>query len=144
MDHHIVQDRRRRQHEPPVEGQGAPRAAASPAGLLVADGDAVKVSAREREKIGGAFREICLGGVDIALFEGGALGVRQVGYGTVFAAAYGFQIMGDNPVLLVQQKAVDLRFGGAKGQAQGDLPVRGNADGACLPAAVNYLVGQFI
>ena len=144
MHDHVVKNRRRRQHKPPVEGEGASRAAASPAGLLIADGDAFETPSCERKEIGGAFRKIFPGGVDITLFEGRALLVRQVGRGTVFAAAYGFQIMRDDPVLLVRQEALYLRFGGAKGQPQDDFSLSQNADCACPAAAVDDLVGQFI
>ena len=39
MDHHIVQDLLRRQHQQAVEVQISPAGAAAPAGLLAADGD---------------------------------------------------------------------------------------------------------
>lgn len=144
MDNHIVEDRRRRQHKPPVEGEGALCTAAPPAGLLVADGNAAVASAREREEIGGAFWKVFFRGGDISLFKGCALRVRQVGNGAVFVALQGFQIVRDNPVLFVQQKTVYLRLGSAYRQPQGDFPVCGDADGAGFAAAVDHLVGKFI
>lgn len=144
VDDHIVEDGGRRKHKPPVEGEGAFRTAASPAGFLVADGDAAVIPARERGKVGGAFRKVFFRGVDITLFEGGALCVRQIGFGSVFAPLYSLQIMPDNPRLLFKQKTVNLRLRGAKGQPQGDFSLRGDAYGARSAAAVDYLVGQFI
>lgn len=102
MYHHIIQNGGRRQHEPPVEGERAFGAAASPAGFLVADGDTVETSSGESDKIGGPFREIFLCGVDIALFQSGALCVRQIGNRAAFQLFDSLQIMGDNPVLFVQ------------------------------------------
>lgn len=144
MYHHIVQNGGRRQHEPPVEGERAFGAAASPAGFLVADGDAAETSARKRQKIGGPLWEIFLCGVDIALFQSCALCFRQIGDGAVFPLPDSLQIMGDDPVLFVQQKTADLRFGSANGQPEGDCSLRGDADSAGFTAAVNYLVGEFV
>lgn len=101
MDDHIVEDGGRCQHQPPVEGKRTFCAAASPAGLLVTDGDAAEGSARERGKISGAFRKVFLCCGDVTLFEGGSLGVCQIGNGTAFTLFYGFQIVRDDPTLLI-------------------------------------------
>lgn len=144
MDDHIVKNGGRRQHQPPVKGEGPFCAAAPPAGLLVADGDAVIASACEGEKVGGAFGEIFFCRRDIAFFEGFALCVRQVGDGAALGPFDCFQIVRDDPVLLIEQKAADLCFGSAKRQPQGDLSLRGDTDCAGFSAAVDHLAGEFI
>lgn len=144
MYYHIIQNGGRRQHEPPVEGERAFGATASPAGFLVADGDTVETSSGESDKIGGPFREIFLCGVDIALFQSGALCVRQIGNRAVFPLVDSFQIMGDDPALLVRQEAADLCLGSAKGQPEGDCSLRGDTDSAGFTAAVDHLIGEFI
>lgn len=144
MDDHIIENGRRRKHKPPVEREGASGTAAAPAGFLVADGDAVKAPACQRKEMRGTFRKIFFCRFYVTFFQGCTLGVRQVGNGAAFGMPYGFQIVRDDPVLLVQQKMVDLRFGSAKRQAQGDLSLRGDADGTGFAAAVDYLAGEFI
>lgn len=124
VDDHIVQDGRRRQHEPPVKRQGALGAAASPAGLLVADGDTRIGSACEGSKAGNPFREVFLCRGDVTFFEGCPLGVRQVRYRAVLGTLDSFQIVGDDPVLLIQQKVADLCLGSAKRQPQSNLSLR--------------------
>ena len=81
MDDHIIQNGGRRQHEPPVKGERASGAAASPAGLLIPDGDAVIGATSELVEIGDSFREIFFRRGDIALFQGEPLGVGQLGDG---------------------------------------------------------------
>lgn len=67
MDDNIVQNGRRRQHEPPVKGKRASGTAASPAGLLVSDGDPVVGAAGKLLEIGGSPRKIFFRRGDIAL-----------------------------------------------------------------------------
>ena len=104
MDHDIVQNSGRRQHQPPVKGQRASGAAASPAGLLVADGDAAVGAAGELLEVGGSFRKVFSGSGDIALCQGGTLGVGQIGDRHPGLFLLLFQIFCDDPVLPVCQK----------------------------------------
>ena len=144
MDDHIIENGRRRKHKPPVEREGASGTAAAPAGFLVADGDAVKAPACQRKEMRGTFRKIFFCRFYVTFFQGCTLGVRQVGNGAAFGMPYGFQIVRDDPVLLVEQKTPDLCLGCAKGQTQGDLPIRGDADGTGSAAAVHHFIGKFI
>ncbi len=144
MYHHIIQNGGRRQHETPVKGKGAFGAAASPAGLLVTDGDARKASSGEGKKIGGPFRKIVSGRLYVTLFQGGPLRVSQIGNRPAGGMFLRLQPVRDDPVLFFQQEVADLLVGGAKRQPQGNSPVGRNADRTGLAAAFDYVVGKFI
>ena len=144
MDDHIIQDGGRRQHKPPVKGERASGAAASPAGLLIPDGDAVIVAAGELVKIGDSFRKIFFRRGDIALFQGEPLGVGQLGNGTVTLFFLNFQILGDDPDTLLDEQMGDFLLCGAHGNAHRDLPVGRNTDGEASAVAANECVRQLV
>ena len=75
MDHHIVQDSGRCQHETPVKREGAPGAAAAPAGFLIANCNTVIFAAGKWLEISRSFRKIFSGSLYISLFQSEALGL---------------------------------------------------------------------
>lgn len=135
MYHHVVQNRGRRQHKPPVEGERAFCAAASPTGLLVTDRNAAEMSACERKEIGGPFREVFPCRLYVTLFQGGPLGICQVRYGPARGLFLCLQPVGDNPVLFLRQETADILFRRAKRHPQGDFSLRRNTDCAGSAAA---------
>lgn len=78
MDYYVVQNSGRRKHKPPVEGEGSPGAAASPACLLIPDSNAVVGSAGKLLEIGHTLRNVFFGGSDISLGQGSTLNVSKV------------------------------------------------------------------
>ena len=144
MDHHIIEDRRRRQHEPPVEGERSFGAAASPPGLLAADGNAAVCAAGELLEVGGSFGKVFFRRGDITFLQCGALRIRQIGRGNVLPPFHHFEISGDDPYPLVNEKVVDLFLGDALRNADGDLPVGIDADRQTFPAAADKGIGKFI
>ncbi len=113
MDHDIIQNRRGRQHETPVKGEGSPRAAASPAGLLVPDGDAVVSAAGELLEVGGSFWKIFFGSGNIPLRQGSTLCRGQIGDWFGSLSALLLQISGDDPMLSVCENVADVPVAGA-------------------------------
>lgn len=144
MDDHIIQDGRRRQHEPPVKGKRASGAAASPACLLIPDGDAVVGAAGELMEMGDSFRKIFFRRGDIALFQGEPLGVGQLGDGTVTLFFLNFQILGDDPDTLLDEQMGYFLLCGTHGNAHSDLSVGGNIDGEASAVTVDKCVRQLI
>lgn len=104
MDDHIIRNRRRCQHKPPIERECALSTAASPAGFLISDGDAVVGAAGEPVKVGDSFRKIFFRRSDIPLFQCGALCVGQVRDRTVLFPLQHLQIFGDDPNALVNEE----------------------------------------
>ena len=144
MDDHIIQDGGRRQHEPPVEGECASCTAASPAGLLIPDGDAVVGAAGKLLKMGNSFRKIFFRRGDIALFQGDPLGVGQLGNGTVTLFFLNFQILSDDPDTLLDEQMGDFLLRGAHGNAHRDLSVGGNTDGEASAVTADECVRQLV
>lgn len=144
MDDHIIQNGRRCQHEPPVKGESASGAAASPAGLLIPDGDAVVGAAGELMEMSDSFREILFRRGDIALFQGEPLGVGQLGDGTVTLFFLNFQILGYDPDALLDEQMGYFLLCGAHGNAHRDLSVGGNTDGEASAVAADECVRQFV
>ena len=104
VDNHIIRNCRRCQHKPPIEGECALGAAASPAGFLIPDGDAVVGAAGELVKVGDSFGEIFFRRSDVPLFQCGALCVGQVGDRTTLLLLQYFQIFCYDPNALVDEK----------------------------------------
>ncbi len=80
MDYHIIKDHRRREDQAVIKRQCSPGGAASPAGLLVPDGDGGVISARYPVKIGHPAFELLPGGIAVSFFQGFQtpdLGFRQ-------------------------------------------------------------------
>ena len=144
MDDHIIQNGGRRQHEPPVKGERASGAAASPAGLLIPDGDAVIGATSELVEIGDSFREIFFRRGDIALFQGEPLGVGQLGDGAVTLLFLNLQILGDDPDALLDEQMGYFLLCGAHGNAHRDLSVGGNTDGEASAVAADECVRQLV
>lgn len=144
MNYHIVQNGRRRQHKPPVEGESSLGAAAPPAGLLIPDGDAVVSAVGELPEISRPFREVFFGGGDIPLGQGGTLGVRQIRDGPGCLLLLHFKIFRDDPVLSVREDMPDLFIAGPQGNAYRDLSFRRDADRVALPVTADEGVGKFI
>ena len=70
MDYHIIKDHRRREDQAVIKRQCSPGGAASPAGLLVPDGDGGVISARYPVKIGHPAFELLPGGIAVSFFQG--------------------------------------------------------------------------
>lgn len=144
VDNYIVKNSRRSQHEPPVEGESTSGAAASPAGFLVPNGNAVVCTAGKLTEISRSFREIFFGGIDISPGQGRTLRIGQAGYRTVGLFLKGFQIFCDDPVLLFDENALKFPAGGMQRYTYGDLALGRDADGVTLAAAADKCVWQFI
>lgn len=78
VHHHIIQHPGRGKHQPPVEGQRAAAGAASPAGVLPADGDAAVAAAGEGLKIGDAPGDVFGRRLAVAFFKDLLLGHGQI------------------------------------------------------------------
>lgn len=144
VDDYIVENGRGSQHEPPVEGESSLCAAASPAGLLVADSNAVVGTAGKLAEVCGSFRKIFFGGSDVSLSQRGTLRICKVGYRPVSLPFEGLQIFGDDPVLLFNEKAVKFPLGGALRDTYCDPALGRNADGTAFAVAADECVGKFI
>ncbi len=144
MDDHIIQDGGRCQHEPPVKRECASGAAASPASLLIPDGDAVVGATGELVEMSHSFRKIFFCRGNIALFQGEPLGIGQLGDGTVTLFFLNFQIFGDDPDTLLDEQMGYFFLGGAHGNAHRDLPVGGNTDGEASAVAADEYVRQLV
>lgn len=144
VDDDIVRDCRRCKHEPPVERERAFCTAASPAGLLISDGNAVVSTAGELPEIGDALREILFCRSDVTLLKGGALDVGQIGDGTVLLLLQYFQIFGDDPDSLLDEKVPDIFIGCVHRDTHRNLSIGINADGTALAVAADERVGQLI
>lgn len=108
MDHNIIQNSGRRQHETPVKGESSLRTTASPACLLIPDGDAAVGAAGELLEIGGSLRKILFGSGNIPLCQGRTLCLCQIGnrFGGLLVLL--FQISGDDPMLSVCENMTDF------------------------------------
>ncbi len=112
MDHNIIQNGRRCQHETPVKGESPLRATASPACLLITDGNAVVNAAGELLEIGGSLREILFSSGDIPLCQGSTLCLCQIGnrFGSLFVLL--LQISGNDPMLFLCENMMDFFVAG--------------------------------
>lgn len=144
MDDHIVRDCGRRQHEPPVKRESAARAAASPAGFLVPDADAVIGTSGKLMEVSDAFWKILFCSSNVSFFQSGSLDIGQVGDRAVIALFFRFQIFGDNPDALLDEEVFNFFFCDIKRDADCNLSFRVNTDGAAFTAAADKCVGQFI
>lgn len=104
MDNHVIRNCRRRQHKPPIERERAFGTAASPAGFLIPDGDAIVGAAGESVKVGDSLRKIVFRRSDVPLFQCGTLRVCQIGDGTALLFLQNFQVFGYNPDAFVNEK----------------------------------------
>lgn len=141
VDDHIVRDCGRCQHEPPIKRESTACAAASPAGFLVPDGDAIVGAAGKLYEVGGTFGDILFCGGDIPLFQSDSLDIGQVGDGAVLTLFFCLQIFGDDPDTLLDEKMINLLLGDDGRDADCNLPFRINADGTAFTAAANERVG---
>lgn len=144
MYHYVVQNGRWRQHESPVERERSSGTAASPSCLLITDGNAVVFSAGKLLEISSSFGKIFFGGCDISLFQGGPLYIGQIGDRPVLLLLLQFQVFGDDPDPLFEQKTGGLMVADTAGSSDCDLSIRGYTDGAAFAVAANQRVGQFI
>ena len=144
VDNHIIRDCGRCQHESPVKREGASCTAASPAGLLIPDGDAVVGAAGKLHKVSGTFGKILFCSGDIPLFQSDPLDIGQVGDRAVLALFFCLQIFGDDPDTLLHEKTINLFLGDVKRDADCNLSFRIDADCTAFAAAADKCVGQFI
>lgn len=144
MDDHIIRNCRGRQHKPPIERECSFGAAASPAGFLIPDGDAIVGAAGELDKVGDSFGKVFFCRSDVPLFQCDALCVGQVRDRTALLLMHRFQIFGDDPNALVDEKMCDFFLAGAHGNTHCNMAVGINADGIASAAAPDKRVGQLV
>ena len=139
MNDYIVQHFLRGEDEPPVEVEVALAAAASPARLLLPDGNAAVGDAHDARIV------FCLAGDDIsgdANVSGAVLfrHCRTPGISMCVGLLLNFSQMLLDPLLLFTDKRVDIRAGTAPGRADNDPALRCDLQGKGLSAAVNDLI----
>lgn len=142
MNNNVIQNIRRRQHEPPVKGKRSPAAAASPAGFLVPDGNTRIAAPDDVRKSSGIvscpFRNRIRSSGAAAFFYSGAFcfrisGDRQVRPGFLSLLLLGQ--LGSNPKLFFCQQTDNLCIMDKKRDADGQESVLIKGKRTGFPAA---------
>lgn len=135
MYDHIIEYGRRREHQPPVKGEGSFAAAASPSRFLVADGNAFISAAGHGMIIGDPFRNIGAGRIFIPFFQRIPLYIGKIGGGAAVFSGTDFQIVRDDPVAFFFRHPHDFPLACAKGHAENNFTILSDGNGKRFPLA---------